>query len=186
MRSSFRAGQGRGGTSTDDVQRIPKISPRDPTLHDNAEDTQALLAESAHQLRRAGRNRAAALANRRGRVLVVDDSEVFRRTAASLVSAAGELRLVGEAASGEEALELLPDVKPDLVLLDVHMPGLNGVETARIIREQRPEAVVALISTDPSGFEADARSAGVAALMNKAHLRPGTLDELWLKHRSSG
>ena len=143
-----------------------------------------VLAESAHQIRRARRNLAAARADRLGRVLVVDDSALFRRTVASLVSAARELRLVGVAASGEEAIELLPDVRPDLVLLDIHMPGLDGVETARIIRQQRPESVVALISAEPAGFEPAARSAGVAALLNKADVCPGTLEELWLKHRS--
>jgi len=166
------------------VKPIPEIAPRDPTLQDSAEDTRALLAEAAHQLRRARRNLAAARAEIRGRVLVVDDNELFRSTAVSLVSAARELRLVGQAASGEEALELLTDVKPDLVLLDIHMPGLDGVETARIIREQRPETVVALISAEPAGFEAAARSAGVAALLNKADVRPRTLDELRLEHRS--
>ena len=166
------------------MQPIPEISPQDPSLQDSAEDTRAVLAESAQQIRRARRNLAAARSKLLGRVLVVDDSELFRSTAVSVVAAASKLRLVGQAASGEEALELLTDVKPDLVLLDIHMPGLNGVETARIIREQRPETVVALISAEPAGFEAAARSAGVAALLNKADLFPGTLDELWLKHRS--
>jgi CheY-like chemotaxis protein len=120
----------------------------------------------------------------RARVLVVDDSDAFLRAAASLVSAGTEVGLVGVAGSGEEAIGLLADLKPDLVLLDVKMPGLNGVETARIIRSQSPTTVVVLVSADPSFLEDTAHSAGAAALLDKAELGPGTLDALWLKHRT--
>jgi CheY-like chemotaxis protein len=89
-------------------------------------------------------------------VLVVDDSETFRAVAASLLSAAEGLRRVGEASSGEEAIRLLPELKPDLVLLDVHMPGMGGLETARVIRRESPETVVVLVSADPASVAADA------------------------------
>jgi two-component system invasion response regulator UvrY len=71
-------------------------------------------------------------------VLVVDDSEIFQRVGASLVSDAQGLHLVGVAASGEEAIRLLPELKPDLVLLDIHMPGIGGLEAARVIRRESP------------------------------------------------
>jgi two-component system chemotaxis response regulator CheB len=117
------------------------------------------------------------------RVLVVDDSSAFLDAAAALVSAAPSLRLVGVAASGEDALELLPELKPDLVLLDIHMPRMDGVETARIIRTDRPEAVVVLVSAEPAGFEAAGRAAGAVAVLDKRRLAPGTLEELWAEHR---
>lgn len=141
----------------------------------SVEDARALRAQSGHQLRRARRSMP-------GRVLVVDDSEAVLNTVAPLVSAARELRLAGTATSGEEAIRLLPRLKPDLVLLDVHMPGLNGVETARVIRRRSPQTVVVLFSAEPAGLAGVAQSAGAVALLGKADLRSGTLDELWLKH----
>jgi two-component system invasion response regulator UvrY len=148
----------------------------------SVEHAHAVMAQAAHQVRRADRNRAAARARLRGRVLVVDDSDAFRRAAASVVSAARGLRLVGVAASGEEAIRLFPRLKPDLVLLDVHLPGIDGVEAARIIREEEPSIVVVLVSAKPDGFAAAAHSAGAAALVDKRELRPRTLDDLWLEH----
>jgi two-component system nitrate/nitrite response regulator NarL len=130
-------------------------------------------------------NRAAANTNTgaRGRVLVVDDCEAFLRAAAAVVSEAKEVRLVGEASSGHEALRLLPELRPDLVLLDVHLRGIDGVETAGVIRRREPKTVVFLVSAEPDGLEAAARSAGAAAFLDKRDLRPRTLDGLWLKHR---
>lgn len=142
------------------------------------EDAQALTAQSAQQLRRSRRTR-------RARVLAVDDSEIFLKVADSVVSQTTGLRLVGTAASGEEALRLFPDLQPDLVLLDIHMPGIDGVETARIIRRESPQTVVVLVSAEPSGLEAAAESAGAAAILDKVDMAPGMLDELWLKHAPS-
>lgn len=117
-----------------------------------------------------------------GRVLVVDDSETFQRTAASLVSAARDLRLVGVAASGEEAIRLVPELKPDLVLLDVHMPGLGGLRTAPLIRRESPSTVVVLVSVDTGSVAVDLASIGVAAFLSKVELSPRRLEELWSTH----
>lgn len=141
------------------------------------EEARALMAQSAHQLKRARKTT-------RARVLAVDDSKIFLRVADSVVSATTGLRLVGTAASGEEALRLLPDLQPDLVLLDVHMPGIDGLETARIIRELRPQTVIVHVSADPEGLEAAAESAGAAAILDKVDMAPAALDELWLEHGS--
>ncbi len=135
------------------------------------EEARTLRAESAHQLQRA-------------RVLAVDDSKIFLRVADSVVSATTGLRLVGTAASGDEAIRLLPDLQPDLVLLDVHMPGIDGLETARLIRDLRPETVIVHVSADPEGVAAAAESVGAAAILDKVDLSPDALDELWLEHGS--
>lgn len=116
------------------------------------------------------------------RVLVVDDSEIFLRAAASIVSAVDGLHLVGTATSGEEAIRLLPQLKPDLVLLDIHMSGLDGNETARIIRRNEPRTVVVLVSCEPTGASEAARAAGAVALLDKRNLVPSTLQALWLEH----
>lgn len=145
------------------------------------EDALALRAQSAQQLRRAEKSLAAARVEV-GRVLVVDDSGVFRQVAHSVVSATTRLRPFGEAGSGEEAIALLPDLQPDLVLLDVHMPGLDGVETALAIHRERPRTVVVLMSADPVALGEAGRSAHAVAVLDKAALLPKTLDEIWLQH----
>src|SRR5260221_13902628 len=83
--------------------------------------------------------------------MVVDDSVLPRAAAKALVDAFDGLRLVGEAASGEEALQIVGSLKPDLVLVDVHMPGLNGPEQARALGERNPDMkVVAWTVSDSS------------------------------------
>lgn len=116
-------------------------------------------------------------------MLLVDDSDAYLAAAASVVSSTRGLRLVGVAGSGEEALRLFPDLMPDLVLLDIRMPGLGGIETAGILRRRHPETVVVLASAEPDGFASAAYSAGAAALVNKAELTTEALDALWLEHR---
>jgi CheY-like chemotaxis protein len=137
----------------------------------STDDAHAVTAHSAQLVRRA-------------KVLAVDDSEIFLSVADSVVSATTGLRLVGTAASGEEALRLIPDLQPDLIMLDVHMPGIDGIETARIIRGESPETVVVLVSAEPEGLATGAQSAGAVAVLGKVDLAPDMLDELWLKHGS--
>lgn len=76
------------------------------------------------------------------RVLVVDDSLVPRAAARTLLATAPGLRLVGEASSGEEAIRLISALKPDLVLMDVHMPGMDGAAATRALLSERPEIKV--------------------------------------------
>jgi len=140
-------------------------------------ESQALQAQARQAVRRARQG------PRQARVLVADDSATFLHAARSIVRQADSLDLVGFAASGEEAIRRLPDAKPDLVLVDFNMSGINGIETARIIRDQHPTIVVFLISADTAGVADLARSAGVAGLLKKSDLTPATLDALWLKHR---
>ena len=147
------------------------------------DDAKALSAQAAQIRRRAEETRAAF--GSQARVLVVNDSITFLRAAAAVVLAADRLRWIGSVVSGEEAIRVIPLLRPSLVLIDVYMPGLNGVETTRIIHKQHPEIIVALISTEPEGLAEIAHSAGATALLNKANLNPRTLDALWLKHQSA-
>jgi two-component system chemotaxis response regulator CheB len=118
----------------------------------------------------------------RARVLVADDSEVFLRAATSVISATSTLRLVGAVGSGQEAIRLLPQLRPDLVLLDFHMPGMDGIQTTRIIRQDEPRTVVIVISAESKGLSEVARAAGAATTLDKRDFVPSTLDALWLKH----
>lgn len=76
------------------------------------------------------------------RVVVVDDSIVPRSAAKAMLESAADLRLVGEAASGAEALRAIDSLKPDLVLMDVHMPDMDGPATARAVLSRHPDLKV--------------------------------------------
>ncbi len=134
----------------------------------------------------AERSLGAVTGGLRARVLVVDDSDAFLRAAASVISATSRLRLIGAVGSGEEAIRLLPQLRPDLVLLDFQLPDMDGIHTTRVIRRVEPRAVVIVISADLAGRSDAARAAGAATTLNKWDFVPGTLDALWLKHMPDG
>ena len=91
-------------------------------------------------------------------VLTVDDQAVFRRAARALVAATPGFEDVGEARSGRQALRLVDELDPDLVLLDVRMPGMDGLETARHLAAAHPRTVVILVSVEelPASLNAPA------------------------------
>ncbi len=109
-------------------------------------------------------------------VLAVDDQEIFRRAMASLIEATPGFEQVGEAASGSEALALAAELRPDLVLLDVRMPGMDGYETARRVAEVDARIAVVLTSLDAVP-QPDAAPAAV--FVRKQDLSVRKLHELW-------
>jgi DNA-binding NarL/FixJ family response regulator len=117
-------------------------------------------------------------------VLAVDDQAIFRRTVRSLIAATPGFEQVGEAATGTEALELAADLRPDLVLLDVRMPEMDGIETARRLRGVLPGGVVVLISVEEApDLPSSVASVGAAAYLCKRQLSTRTLRELWAQHQ---
>jgi CheY-like chemotaxis protein len=118
-------------------------------------------------------------------VLAVDDQAVFLRAAHELITATPGFEQVGEAASGPEALELAAHLHPDLVLLDVRMPGMDGFETARRLLASNPHAVVVLISLEEVPEVQSAAAVGVAAHVRKQDLSKRTLQDLWAAHSRS-
>ncbi|MBB4660669.1 response regulator transcription factor [Conexibacter arvalis] len=112
-------------------------------------------------------------------VLAVDDQEVFRRTARRLLAAAPGFEQVGEAASGPEALRLAAELRPDLVLLDVRMPGMDGIETARRLARSGVGATVVLISLGELPDPVSLRSVGAAGCLRKQDLSVRALDRAW-------
>lgn len=80
------------------------------------------------------------------RVLIADDNELVRRGIASLLSGENELEVCGEASDANETLRKADELRPGLILLDVSMPGMNGLNTARLLREKFPELKILIIS----------------------------------------
>jgi two-component system nitrate/nitrite response regulator NarL len=87
------------------------------------------------------------------RVLIIDDHPLFRKGVADLLSLEPGLELVGEAASGEDGIQLAQSLEPDLILLDLNMRGMDGVETLRRLREQGMTEVRILLLTVSNAHE---------------------------------
>lgn len=118
------------------------------------------------------------------RVLIVDDVESFRRAARAVVQAADGFEVVGEAASGEESLEVARILIPELVLMDVNLPGISGIEAARRIHEALPRVVVLLLSTrDALEFVGPVAESGAAGYIPKSLFSPERLVEEWNEAR---
>ena len=112
-------------------------------------------------------------------VLVVDDLPSFRQAAASMIALTDGFSLAGEVASGEEAIAFLEQRPVGLVLMDVNMPGLSGIETARWIRHRFPRIEVVLLSVySVEDLSRDARAVG-AAFCPKDRFGPDELEALW-------
>jgi DNA-binding NarL/FixJ family response regulator len=118
-------------------------------------------------------------------VLIVDDQTPFRRAANAVVAATPGFDVVGEAESGEEGVDLAESLSPALVLIDINMPGVDGIEVTRRILAARPTTVVVLLSTyESEDLPADASACGAAAYVHKEEFGPEVLEDVW--RRSGG
>jgi two-component system invasion response regulator UvrY len=119
-------------------------------------------------------------------VVTVDDQELFRRAAREVIEATPGFELLGEAASGEEALALVDALEPDLVLVDIRMPGMDGVETTRRLCAAHPATTVVLVSTDDLAGPS-AGACGAAAFLSKSTFGQAALERVWAaRSRPSG
>ena len=101
-------------------------------------------------------------------VLVADDNEIIRREICEAFSREAEFEVCGEARHGLDAIEKAHQLKPDLVVLDLCMPVLNGLDTARVLQAQMPAVPIIMFTlyVDPV-IKAELRSAGVAEVVSK-------------------
>ncbi|MFI5907566.1 response regulator [Dactylosporangium sp. NPDC051541] len=118
------------------------------------------------------------------RVLVVDDQQLVRDGIASLLSIQPGIEVVGTAAGGEEALQRAADLTPDVVLMDVRMPGLDGVEATRALRRAHPSCRVVMLTTfDDDQYVALALRAGADGYLLKDLGAAELADAVRLAHR---
>ena len=114
------------------------------------------------------------------RVWVVDDQASFRRATAATLDAMDDFVMAGECETGESAVELLREGAADIVLMDIHMPGMGGVEATRQIHAAYPDVLVVLMSTyDLEDLPAAAADCGAAAYLHKERLSPELLSRIW-------
>ncbi len=114
------------------------------------------------------------------RVLVVDDHPGFREVLGDLIAASPGFVVAGVASSGEEAIYAVDELLPELVLMDVLMPGMGGIAATRAILKTRPNVLVLLTSIEnPGCYPGVAELAGEVAFIRKQDLRPHLLRYLW-------
>ena len=115
-------------------------------------------------------------------VLVVDDQDPFRRAMAAVVEETDGFVVVGAVASGEESLVAVKELRPGLVLMDVNLPGIDGVEATRRIR-QAPDAPVVILLSTYDEDEFDSSGCGAAAYVSKSAFSPERLQQVWQESR---
>ena len=114
------------------------------------------------------------------RVLLVDDQAPFLRAMRAVVEATTGFEVVGEAPSGEEAITMTDDLLPDFVLMDVNLPGIDGVAATRRLRERESPPVVLLLSTYDDDVGAHfVAECGAAAYVTKSAFGPDRLRQVW-------
>ncbi|MEO8292217.1 MAG: response regulator transcription factor [Actinomycetota bacterium] len=115
------------------------------------------------------------------RVLIVDDQEPFREAARMVVDITDGFEVVGEAETGEDSVRMAEELHPDLVLMDVNLPGINGLDATRqILGQGGGSVVVLLLSTyEEEEYAPRAAECGAAAYIPKSSFGPDRLEAAW-------
>jgi DNA-binding NarL/FixJ family response regulator len=103
------------------------------------------------------------------KVMIVDDHNLVREGLRAVFDQGDEVDVIGEAGSGEEAIEMVDKLKPDVILMDISMPGMNGIQATKVIRDSHPDAkIVILTMLDQEGYVYEAIKAGATGYMLKS------------------
>jgi DNA-binding NarL/FixJ family response regulator len=113
------------------------------------------------------------------RVLIVDDEPLFVEMLEALLAADERIEVVGTAANGRQAVELVLSLAPDVTLMDISMPQMDGIEAVRRIREQRPNACVLMLTGSSIATDVDrSRQAGAAGFLTKDRIGTHLVDSI--------
>ncbi|HZQ84949.1 MAG TPA: response regulator transcription factor [Acidimicrobiales bacterium] len=115
------------------------------------------------------------------RVLVVDDQTPFRRAARAVVTMTPGFDVVGEAETGEQAVELAHELAAELVLMDVKLPGISGIEATRRVVAAHPGTIVVLLSTYDLDELPGAATSGAVTYVAKDSFGPDLLADIWAR-----
>jgi DNA-binding NarL/FixJ family response regulator len=117
------------------------------------------------------------------RVLAVDDHPLLREGVAALISTEEDMELIGEASNGREALDLFRKFHPDVTLMDLQMPEMNGIDAIGAIRGEFPDARIIVLTTQPGDVQVSrALKAGARAYLLKGMLRKELLETIRAVH----
>ena len=117
-------------------------------------------------------------------ILIVDDQAGFRRAAARVIARLPDFELMGEAETGEASIEAARQFQPDLVLMDIHLPGIDGPEATRriltdLVWPNAPPVVFLLSTHEESDYAAEILACGATAYLPKAEFGPAALMTAW-------
>ena len=124
-------------------------------------------------------------------VLIVDDQVAFRRAAARVLARLPDFEVIGESETGEASVEAARQLQPDLVLMDIHLPGINGPEATRriltdIVWAKTPPIVFLLSTYEAADYAAEILACGAAAYLPKAEFGPAALMAAWAAAKTTG
>jgi DNA-binding NarL/FixJ family response regulator len=113
------------------------------------------------------------------RIMLVDDHEMLRAGLRAMIEEHADLLLIGEASSGEEAIEQARRLKPDVIVMDIRLPGMNGIDATRRIVKHDPTVRVLVLTMDaPEDVLLDVFEAGASGYLRKTGMAPRVIDAM--------
>ena len=113
------------------------------------------------------------------RVYLVEDQALLRESLQAMLEPEPQVEFAGTASGGEEPLEELQDLEVDVVLMNIRLPGMDGIETIRLLKEKRPDITVVMLTSYADEYLEDAIEAGAAGYMLKSCTRHQLVEALW-------
>lgn len=149
----------KAGKGTKIILQVPIKGQRLSNVHDKTETKKAAEKKVA-----SGQSN-----NRKISVMLVDDHEMMRKGLKNLINSEDDLIVISEVASGEEAVRTVKKIKPDIIVMDINMPGINGIEATRKVKEEIPDIrVIGLSLHDSKEVVENMRNAGAVAYLPKS------------------